>query len=121
MIPSRHADGQRVSRLRPALASADSVVAALPVSPNDVGNQPPAIGEHLGDWLVRKDSNLRSPDPEFVSAMRGLTAVGSDLAAVTIRDRRLELLTVLGYVLAILLFVGGFVVIASWIPRVVGQ
>ena len=53
--------------------------------------------------------------------MRGLTAVGSDLAAVTIRDRRLELLTVLGYVLAILLFVGGFVVIASWIPRVVGQ
>jgi hypothetical protein len=40
---------------------------------------------------------------------------------MTRRDRRLELITGLGYVLAILLFVAGFVAIASWIPRVVGQ
>jgi hypothetical protein len=37
---------------------------------------------------------------------------------MTRRDRRLELLTVLGYVLAVLIFVAGFVVIASCISRV---
>ena len=34
------------------------------------------------------------------------------------RNRRLELLTVLGYILAVFIFIAGFAVIAMWISRV---
>ena len=88
-------------------------------------------------WLLRNESltiaptgleaPVANPTAHLETGSRVRTGAGSPhprrrgsrkAYSMARRNRRLELLTVLGYILAVFIFIAGFAVIAMWISRV---